>query len=76
MSIKTYSIEVKVVVSDKSTTYPVVSPIDFSIRENMPRNTDPQQYLRKRIAEEIARAFNAGPSIENSDQGVEHGPLA
>ena len=73
---KHYSVNVEIRVTDKASSYPTISPIDFKITENLPRNTDPQRYLRKRVAEELARAFaSVTPGIDNCDEGAEPDPL-
>lgn len=64
--LKQYSINFKVVIHDKATTYPEVKPIDMTVTENLPSNVDPQKYLRRRIAEELARQFSQlSAPIEN-----------
>jgi hypothetical protein len=72
---KTYSLEVTIKLTDKATTYPAVSPVDLSFKENLPANENASRYIRKRIAEELNRTFAATPVIENCDVNVEEDPL-
>lgn len=75
---KSYSVNVTVSIHDKATSYPEVKPIDFRVTENLPKNVDPQKYLRARIAEELARHFaQLSTPIENKDEEApEEDPLA
>lgn len=75
---KTYSVNVSVSIHDKATSYPEVKPIDFTVRENLPANVDPEKYLRQRIAEELKRHFSAlSTLIENkTEDAEEEDPLA
>lgn len=70
---KAYQVSFKISILDKATSYPEVRHIDLSILENLPPNTQPEQYLRKRLAEELRRAFAALPvpsPIDNFDDSA------
>lgn len=72
---KQYTLHIKCQISDRATTYPVVSPIDFSITENLPPDVDAETYARKRLAEELKRAFASSPTIENFSDDAKRDPL-
>ena len=72
---KQYILHIECKISDKATSYPVVSPIDFSITENLPPDTDAEAYVRKRLAEELKRAFSSSPAIENFSDEKRRDPL-
>lgn len=68
-TMKTYSINFRISVHDKASSYPEVRPIDLNVTENLPVNVDPHKHLRARIAEELTRAFAAnGVVIENKTE--------
>jgi hypothetical protein len=71
-----YTIRFSVLVGERLGEYGAATPVNLEVKENLPRNVDPQAYLRKRLAEELRRAFAAGPKLENFDKGTEEDPLA
>ena len=58
--------------------YSPVRDISFDVTEALPANVDAQQYLRRRLAEEVKRHFDAMVSvIENkTEDAPEEDPLA
>jgi hypothetical protein len=57
---KHYEINMQVSIAEKKSDYSwEMSPVvKFAITEMLPVNTDPQTYLRKRLAEEVKRQFD------------------
>ena len=66
---RTYRVSFSVAIHDKTITYPEVKPVDISISETLPKNVDPHQYVRRRIAEELTRAFSTADKIDNMEEG-------
>lgn len=73
---KSYSVHFRLYIHEKSTSYPEIKPIDISVTENLPQNVDAQVYLRRRLSEELTRAFMALPQpspIENHTEDKQGG---
>lgn len=56
---KTYGLKFSVKLAHNLDDYSPSYAINFEIRENLPANVDAQAYLRKRLAEELKRHFDA-----------------
>ncbi len=76
---KSYKISLQVKVYEAGSDYAPVTPLEFSITEKLPANTDAQGYIRRRLAEELKRNFDAmHKPIDNRDEEAakEADPLA
>jgi hypothetical protein len=66
---KSYKLKFEVKVYEAGSDYSPVTPLEFTITEKLPANVDPQTYIRRRLAEELKRNFDALPSpIDNKTE--------
>jgi hypothetical protein len=56
---KDYTVEFSLTIRERKSEYDTRTPLRFEFKEQMPKNVDPQQYLRKRLSEELKRNFDA-----------------
>ena len=56
---KSYKLKFEVKVYEAGSDYSPPTPLEFNIVEKLPANTDAQQYIRRRLAEELKRNFDA-----------------
>ncbi len=56
---KQYKLKFEVKVYEAGSDYAPPTPLEFNITEKLPANTDAQQYIRRRLAEELKRNFDA-----------------
>lgn len=76
---KQYKVEFTVRVYDAVESYQPKTPLEFRVTEKLPANVEAQTYIRRRLAEEMKRNFDAmNEPIENMTDEAEakQDPLA
>ena len=69
---KSYKLKFEVKLYEAGSDYSPVTPLEFTITEKLPANTEPQTYIRRRLAEELKRNFDAlAQPIDNRTEEAE-----
>ena len=59
-TVKKYKLMFSVtLIEGEDSVYSPKKVLDFNIKENLPINVDAQQYIRKRLSEEVKRNFDS-----------------
>ena len=59
-TVKKYKLMFSVtLIEGEDSIYSPKKVLDFNVKENLPTNVDAQQYIRKRLSEEVKRNFDS-----------------